>query len=193
MKVIGTLFGLCLISGCNITPMTAELEPDTSVPASDIGNGQTVYLSVVDERTEQHIGYQGIGGSHDAKISLDEDLAAIVQSALSEMLQTKGFDIAYDESNTQKPLLRVAIRGLLYSTSMTGFWTGGEVQVTATLKATVNGELENYDNFYRYENVDRLLVVPGVDRNNEMINAALNGVLHQLVSDGKLLEILARR
>jgi len=193
MKVIGILFGLCLISGCNITPMTAELEPDTSVPASDIGNGQTVYLSVVDERTEQQIGYIGIGRSHEAKISLDEDLAAVVQSALSEMLQTKGFDIAYDESNTQKPLLRVDIRGLVYSTSMTGFWTGGEVQVTAALKATVNGELENYDNFYRYENVDRLVVVPGVDRNNEMINAALNGVLHQLVSDRKLLEVLARR
>ena len=191
MKLIATLFGLCLISACAVTPMSVELEPNTSVLASDIGNGQTVYLSVVDERTQTQIGNRGGAAFKGAKITLNEDLSAVVQVALSEMLLTKGFDIAFDESNTQKPSLRVDIRGLEYSTS-TGFWTGG-VQVTAALKATANGELGNYDNFYRYDNEDRVVVVPGADSNNKRINAALNFVLHRLVSDRKLLEVLAQR
>ena len=197
MKFIIILLCSLALTSCAFTPMTVELELDTSVLASNIGNGQTVHLWVVDERTEQQIGNRGGASFKGAKITLDEDLAGAVQSTLSEMLQTKGFNIAYDESNSQKPSLRVDIHGLTYSMSsgfyMLGSWTG-EVQVTTALKATVNNELENYNNFYRYDNKVRVNnVVPGADSNNERINIALNDVLHQLVSDHKLLEALAQR
>lgn len=171
--------------------MEVHLAPDTVVPTSDVGSGQTVNLIVVDERTESTIGHRGSAFMKGAKIVLDEDLSAVVQSALTEMLQTKGFEIEYSESTSLRPLLRVDIRGLDYSTS-TGFWTGG-VEVAAAIKAVANGESETYENFYRYNNEDRVVVVPGADSNNARINAALNDVLHQLMSDRKLLEVLAQR
>lgn len=177
------------VTGCAYTPMTVELQPDTTVTASDIGAGQTLYMLVRDERTEKEIGRRGTGMMQGAKISLEEDLAAVVQGALTDMLTTKGFQISAAETDANKPFLRVDVRGLEYATS-TGFWTGG-VQVSAALKATANGRLASYDDFYRYESEDRVVVVPGADGNNERINEALNDVLQQLVNDQKLLEVLA--
>ncbi len=189
MRVIAILL-IGLLSACAYSPMTVNLEPDTIVSASDIGIGNTVYLTVIDERTESTIGHRGAAMMKGAKITLEEDLSAVVQLALTEMLQTKGFEIGYDDSNSLRPSLRVDIRGLEYSTS-TGFWTGG-VEVSAALKAIAIGEGETYENFYRYGNEDRVVVVPGADSNNERINTALNDVLRQLMSDRKLLEVLAQ-
>ena len=191
MRYVLTLIGLVVLSGCAFTPQTVKLEPATAIPASDIGAGQTIQLSVVDERTEQQVGNRGGGFGKGAKITLEDDLAAVVQNALTDMLQTKGFDVVPGGGTNQKPALRVDVRGLEYDTS-TGFWTGG-VQVTAALKATAEGVRESYDNFYRYDNEDRVVVVPGADSNSERINIALSSVLQQLVSDQKLLEVLAAR
>jgi len=188
--IAGSLSFLFLVTGCAYTPMTVNLAPDTIVSSSDIGNGQTIYLTVQDERAEDTVGNRGAAMMKGAKITLEQDLSAVVQSALTEMLSTKGFLVRYESSTGLHPLLRVDIRGLSYETS-TGFWTGG-VQVTAALKATVKGESETYENFYRYDNEDRVVVVPGADANNERINAALNDVLHQMMRDRKLLEVLAQ-
>ena len=181
---------LIVTSGCAYTPMTVNLTPDTMVTTSDIGNGKTVYLTVADERESDTVGNRGAAMMKGAKITLEQDLSAVVQSALIEMLQKKGFDVRHDGTYGMHPSLKVDIRGLEYSTS-TGFWTGG-VQVTAALKATVEAETERYENFYRFDNEDRVVVVPGADSNNERINAALNDVLHQLIRDRKLLEMLAQ-
>ena len=191
MRIMFTLFVVAFASGCAYTPMTVALDPATAVPASEIGAGQTVYLSVVDERTERQIGNRGSGMMKGAKITLEEDLEVVVHSALTDMLETKGFQISQDDTGARKPNLRVDIRGLEYDTS-TGFWTGG-VQVTAALKATANGETGNYDNFYRYDNEDRVVFVPGADSNSERINVALSSVLQQLVSDDDLLAVLAQK
>ncbi|MGB5257030.1 MAG: YajG family lipoprotein [Woeseiaceae bacterium] len=171
--------------------MTVTLEPDTVVPSSDIGAGQSVYLKVQDERSEDTVGNRGSAMMKGAQITLEQDLSAVVQSALTDMLRTKGFDVRYDGTDGQHPALRVEIRGLSYETS-TGFWTGG-VQVTAAIKAIARGETGSYENFYRYDNEDRVVVVPGADSNNARINAALNDVLHQLMRDNKLLEVLAEK
>lgn len=184
------LLVLALAGGCAYTPMSVTLTPDTMVSTSDIGNGMVVYLTVSDERESDTVGNRGAAMMKGAQITLEQDLSAVVQSALTEMLQSKGFLVRYDGTSGMHPTLRVDIRGLSYSTS-TGFWTGG-VQVTAALKATVQGETERYENFYRFDNEDRVVVVPGAESNNERINAALNDVLHQLVRDQKLLEVLAQ-
>jgi len=190
LRILVLLLTLIVASGCAYTPMTVTLAPDTMVTTSDIGNGKTVYLTVADERESDTVGNRGAAMMKGAKITLEQDLAAVVQSALIEMLQKKGFDVSHDGAYGMRPSLKVDIRGLEYSTS-TGFWTGG-VQVTAALKATVEAETERYENFYRFDNEDRVVVVPGAESNNERINAALNDVLHQLIRDNKLLELLAK-
>ena len=185
------LFSVLLITtGCANVPMTVNLTPDTVVSSSDIGNGKTIYLTIRDERVDSNIGHRGsVGTQHGARITLEQDLSVVVQSALTEMLTTKGFDIRYDSDDGLHSELRVDIRGLSYSTSQ-GSRDGG-VEVTAALKSTATGESETYENFYRTNSVYRVTFVPGEDSNNEWINAALNDVLHQLMRDRKLLEVLA--
>ena len=112
MRNLMLIAALAVCSGCAYTPMTVNLEPDTNVTASDIGGGQTIYLRVVDERTSQDIGNRGSAMIKGAKISLEEDLAAIVQTALSDMFARKGFVTALDGSSNSQPLLRVDVRGL---------------------------------------------------------------------------------
>lgn len=180
---------IALLGGCVYTPMTVTLSPNTFVSSSEVGYGKTIDLIVNDERTEDGIGNRGSVMMKGAKITLTQDLTAVVQSALTEMLTTKGFQVRHGDSDTGRPSLTVDIRGLHYSTS-TGFWTGG-VEITAALKALAEGETETYQNFYRYENEDRIVFVPGAKNNREGINLALNDVLHQLIGDNKLLEVLA--
>ncbi len=185
------LCAAAVMAGCAFTPMKVELAPDTGVPVSNIGEGRTVYLAVSDERPTESIGNRGSAYMTGAQITLGEDLTAVVQSAMAEMLGTKGFDVVFEEPEAPHSNLRVDIRGLQYDTS-TGFWTGG-VEVTAALKATAANEFETYENFYRYEDEDRVVFVPGAEGNSQRINAALNDVLHQAVADRKLLEVLAGR
>lgn len=181
---------LLFCTGCAYTPMTVNLEPDTQTSTSELGNGRTVLLHVVDERPTQHIGHRGAGISG-ATISLEQDLTAVVQSAVSDMLQQKGFDVTHTSESQHDSSLRVDIRGLTYSTSM-GFWTGG-VRVTAAIRAEAVSSVEKYDNFYRYDSEDRVVVVPTAASNNEKINAGLNDVLRQMFGDQKLLEVLTAK
>ncbi|MEX2260091.1 MAG: YajG family lipoprotein [Woeseia sp.] len=190
MKAL-SLIALIFLGGCAFTPMEVQLAPNTAVSASDIGHGHTVYLTVFDERASTSVGNRGSAYMKGAQITLADDLSAVVQSAVSEMLTVKGFQMAYQQPEIPHAALRLDIRGLSYETS-TGFWTGG-VEVTAALKATAQNAVENYENFYRYDNEDRVVVVPGAEANSERINAALDSVLQQLMADRKLVEVLAKR
>lgn len=185
---LGAVIGaLVILSGCAVTPMTAELRLDTGIASSDIGVGKSVSLQVFDQREVQRIGNRGGSGFSGATIRLDQDLVAVVQDAAAEMLSRKGFDVKL--SGNEEATLRIDIRGLQYSTS-TGFWTGG-IHMTAAIRAEGRNALTSFENFYRFESEDRVVIVPGAAANNERINAALNDVLHQLFRDQKMLEVLA--
>ena len=179
------LGSLLLGSGCAFAPQTATLDPEVFVSASKIGEGKTIALRVLDERASEEIGRRGI---QMAKISIEQDLALLIEEKLTSGLQQKGFTVVeYDAAADRK--LEVELRNLDYKTSM-GFWTGG-VHITGALKAEAVAGARQYSEFYRTENEKRVIVNPTKEGNEKMINQGLSDLLGELFKDRKLFEFLA--
>jgi uncharacterized lipoprotein len=177
------------LSGCAFTPQTAEIKPTVQVYASNIGQGKTVGVLVTDERDTQDLGNRGSALiSKAAKISSDQNLAEVFRQAVFDGLKSKSF-MPKDLNGAVDRQLKVEIRSLNYSTS-TGFWTGG-VDTKAAIKAIATASGKSYENIYRSNNEERVVVVPTAEHNSELLNKVVNDVLSKLFEDQALLSTLA--
>jgi uncharacterized lipoprotein YajG len=94
-------------------------------------------------------------------------------------------------SDARDPRLTVEIRLLEYSTS-TGFWSGG-IHVKSAVKANASRAGHSFEKMYRGEKNEQVIVVPGDDKNEDLINESLSDVLTQVVEDKTLIMFLAGR
>ena len=187
--LISCLFLMNLFSACAFTDQKAVLNPDLFVIENDIGHGKEIGVTVVDERPEDTLGYRGAAQlSKGAAITTDQNVGEVFEQKIREGLTKKGFK---PTSLTEGALrsLKVEIRSLEYYTT-TGFWTGG-VHTKTALKAIARNGGKEYEQFYRGENEDRVVVVPFAEENEKLINTAISEVLQKLLSDKILLQFLS--
>jgi uncharacterized lipoprotein YajG len=177
-----------LTSGCVFSGQTVQLMPTTSVASSTTGNGVAVSLKVTDERPDQAIGKRGVGGMG-ADLVPAQKVDVVVQSALTDALQKKGFTVVSSGDAAAK--LSVEVRFLQYSLS-TGFWSGG-VNVKVALKAVASANGKNYERLYRKDREERVQLAPTASTNEKWINDALSQALQELIDDTALIETLAHK
>ena len=192
MKIISrmSLIGLLAVvfSGCAFTPQQADITPDLQLVQTNEGNGTRVHLRVQDERPNQIIGRRGTGAMKGAEITSTQDLAVVFHDAIKEGLEKKGFAVVLDEHQAHD--LKIEIRSFEYDVSM-GFWTGG-VHTNAAIKAIAERGDDDYENIYRYEGEKRVMVVPGKDKNQQLINQMANGVLTEFFNEKALITFLGQ-
>jgi len=192
LRITALLFTAALASGCALTPQTVVLEPTLEVASSDLGKGHGVAVYVVDERTSTEIGRRGTGAMRGAAITATNDMASVFSESIVQNMGKLGFDVkavhSLAECKDEPMVLRVDIRALEYDTSM-GFWTGG-VHVRGVIKATATQEAETYEQLYRVDDEKRVMVVPGADKNAQMINTAMSALLQKLFDDVALMQFL---
>ena len=179
---------ILFINGCAFTDQKAFLNPTLTLESSNIGNGQHVGLKVVDERPNKNLGYRGGGyiGKGGA-ITSDQDIAKLLEEKISDGLKMKGFEpTSYSNNNTRS--IKVELRSLEYFTT-TGFWTGG-VHTKSALKVTAKNLSKEFEDFYRIEKEERVMVGPGAQSNEKMINSALSEILQKLFDDQNLFKFL---
>ncbi|MFK8028731.1 MAG: YajG family lipoprotein [Gammaproteobacteria bacterium] len=184
------LLGMAVMffSGCAFTPQQAEITPQLELVQSDEGRGTTVYLRVIDERSNQIIGRRGTGAMKGAEITTTEELDVVFHNAIADGLRQKGFEVVTDSGRSHT--LKVEIRSFEYDVSM-GFWTGG-VHTNAALKAIAKRGGQEYENVYRFDGEQRVMFVPGKDKNQQMINAMADGILAEMFRDNALIGFLAQ-
>ncbi len=182
---------LGITSGCAFTPQVVQIQPELDIAKSNIGGGAAVAVYVVDERDNKELGRRGTGAMKGAAITTEQDMATVFSDAIVAGLRDKGFE-ASATSSAAAPghgaLLRVDIRNIEYETSM-GFWTGG-VHVRGSMKGTASKSGESYDDFYQIDDEKRVVVVPGADSNEQMINATVSALIQELFNDVELFEFL---
>jgi len=191
MKVNGRFWGyvsVVLLSSCALVPQQANIAPKVNVATSSEGKNATISIKVVDERPTKSLGRRGSAYGPAAEITSANDISTVVMQQVSNGLRQKGFNVI-DHQEGKAAALTVEIRFLEYSTS-TGLVTGG-VNVDAALKAIAVRGTQSYEQMYRTESKNDVLVVPTAETNEEWINAALGDVLNQLLSDSALIKILA--
>lgn len=176
-----------LVSACAFSPQTADIAPTVNIVPSQVGDGVTVAVRVVDERPSKSLGRRGTAYGAAAEITAAQDLALVIQREVVKALEQKGF-VTTDYSDGSDTRLTVEIRLLEYSTSQ-GFWTGG-VHIQGTLKAVAAREGRYFDKIYRSSKEERVGVVPTAQTNEEWINSALGDVLQQMLDDDELIRFL---
>lgn len=176
------------LSGCAFNPQKVHLAPTVNVAETNIGNGATVSLRVLDERPTKSLGHRGTAYGAAAEITTDQDLAAVVHDEVQRGLTRKGFTVVPPASNADASLT-LELRALEYSTS-TGFWTGG-VNVNGAIKAIAQRPGDEYERMYRVDTDNRVVVVPTAGKNSEWINSTLSGLLGQIFEDVGLFRFLA--
>ncbi|PKM08505.1 MAG: hypothetical protein CVV14_03760 [Gammaproteobacteria bacterium HGW-Gammaproteobacteria-4] len=187
-RIIIFTVSLLLLSGCAFNSQTARLAPTVNVQNSNEGNGVSVAVRVVDERTSKSLGHRGTAYGAAAEITAEQDVAVVVHEQLVTGLQKKGFNVV-DYAADASPRLTVEVRGLEYSTSQ-GFWTGG-VKIESALKVQAVRGTESFDQMYRSNKEERVVVVPTAATNEQWINSSLSDVLNQLFGDIGLFRFLA--
>src|SRR5437867_241417 len=133
-----------LVGGCAWVPQKVTIAPQLQVPASNLGNGATVVVKVLDTRPSLRIGYRGMD-SKLAEITTDQNLAPIFQQKIIQGLTQQGFN-AVASSDQRTRVLKIEIRALQYTTDM-DFWKG-TVQTKAAIQAYWKNEDAIYDQLY---------------------------------------------
>lgn len=184
----GTTLGLLALAagGCAFTPQKITFAPNVLVAPSDRGAGVSVAVKVVDERASLAIGRRGTAYGDAAAITSDENLAAVIEAELIKGLRKKGFNVANQAASAT---LSAELRLLDYSTS-TGMWTGG-IHLRTTIKARAARGESVYEQTYRAEREERVMVVPTAEKNQEWINDSLADAIGKVLSDEALLKLLA--
>ncbi|MDX1517781.1 MAG: YajG family lipoprotein [Woeseiaceae bacterium] len=191
-RIFIAVVAAAVMSGCAFTPQTVVIEPVVEVSATDIGGGKAVSVYVVDERESQELGRRGSGALRGAAITTEQDIADVFSDAIVSNLRKMGYEagaVPAPQAATGASLLRVDIRSIEYETS-TGFWTGG-VHTRGAMKATATRDIRSYDKLYRVDEEARVVVVPGADSNEAMINASVSALLQEMFNDVELFRFLA--
>lgn len=179
---------LCLASGCAFNAQTVKLSPAMSLLPSDYGKGKEVVLSVVDERPKQAIGNRGGAYGAGAEITSIDDVNGVIREKVREGLSAKGFQVV-PGLTPARTSMKVEIRSIDYSTSV-GFFTGG-VHTRAAFKGICKNGRGEYENLYRQESEERVVMVPTAETNEQWINQTVGQALEKIFRDQQMLECLS--
>ena len=158
------------------------------VQASRIGADHAVNLNVVDERPRPTLGTRSVGGVG-ADLTIEGNLASIVQKALAEGLSKQSFK-PLSGANAESRELRVEIRNLDYTVIM-GFWEG-TLRVDVSLTAIcIRGAQRPYEQLHRGEVVQGVQVVQSDEANNMYVSQAVSAAVNSLLRDQALLKCLS--
>jgi len=157
------------------------------MPASNVGNGATVIVRVLDARPSSRIGFRGLD-SEGAQITTDQNLTQVFQQKIIEGLRQQGFKAAASSDEPGR-VLKVEIRAVQYTTDMD--FMKGIIRTKAALQVYVKTEASTYDRLYVGERQETAAEAPGAKTNSRLINGAVTDVLHNLLGDQKLAAMLA--
>lgn len=188
-KLVSLLSLSLLLTACALSPQQVTINPKLESSKSNIGEGRTLYLEVVDNRGKEAIGSRGGLYKETSLITPANDLADAILQASSRKLREMGFVVQGMPGASAD--IRILVDKLSYrdpEKSSVGF----EVELESLLRveATQNGD--QYSGRYQVKNTKTYATVPGRDRNEEMINETLSEVLQRLFNDPKLLAFTLR-
>ena len=117
------------------------------------------------------------------------NIVAAVEREIRRGLEAKGFTVVSPDDPTEREL-ELRLRAFKFFIE-TGFFTGGE-NTSVVINAEARNGRDDLDRTYRTNRENRALFVPTGGEIDEKLNASLENVLNQIMSDMKLMEFLAR-
>lgn len=171
------------LTGCvSSSPPVINLQPQINIPSSNIGNGKSVILQVIDGRPANSYS--------SAQIEPSQNVAQIFKTQLSQGLQNAGFTLT--SMQTGKPLNHITVKILSIDYRTMDGIASSNNEVFVSAKVTVLTASGLYTKIYNASNyndsyMDAMTVDP-----SDAVNNAVNQLLNTILSDQKMIGFLAK-
>lgn len=189
LKLLLVSLSALLLTACALSPQQVTIRPTLEKSNSNIGEGRTLFIEVVDSRESSAIGSRGGMYKSTSLITLANDLPTAIRDVASKQFREMGFVVQAAPGASAD--IRIFVDKLSYSdpeTSAVGF----DVSLESVLRVEARQNRDVYNGRYQVKTNRTYATVPGRDRNEEMINEVLSGSLQRLFNDPKLLAFTLR-
>ncbi len=178
--VIGFLLSLSLGS-CTYPPQVIRLHPTLPVPSAAANAAHEVVLVTRDARPSLEIGRRLSGSRDEAAITTDTDIAALLQTQMTEILQSKGYRVV---ASGPVPTLEVELKELSYR----AYDDAGQrkVKIQAVLETLIKNGPQTFRNTFQAQQEQKVFVEPAAKSNETWINETLADALKAVANDSRL-------
>jgi uncharacterized lipoprotein YajG len=178
---------LCfLLTSCTYQAQVIHLNPapskaDTIAAANDMGT--EIILTTHDARSSQEIGHRASGSNHETPITTDTDIAALLQSQMTDILKAKGVRVLSSGPSTD-PTLDVQLKELSYVT----FDASGQrkVKIQALLETIITSGPKTFRKTFKTQQERQIVFEPVAKSNEEWINETFSDALKEVANDSQL-------
>lgn len=175
------------VSCAQLSPQQIDFQP--SIPTEGLIRGEgSTSLMVVDQRTNQIIGYRGGAYAETSSIVAKQPLVEVVESLAKQVIAETGLELstAFPDYN-----MTIKIDELSYVTEDV---KASIKRSTAVAKVSVDVQKENltFANSYKTSQYIETLGYPKEEKNEELLNNVFDAVLERMFSDQELAAFLAK-
>ena len=183
------IVSIMLMVGCASLPQRLTIQPSMQRFAGDIAvDHQEVSLQVIDLRPENNLGYlEENNGNRQPFLSIRE-LDLVINQAVAAGLRRKGF---IPLAGVQDSMIFLTVEIQEFSHHVLPGIVKVPVQTKISLKTTAVNGPQKLTGYYYIDKQEILVFRPSMQKNQQLVNEALNVVLENIFQDQKLLHMLS--
>jgi uncharacterized lipoprotein YajG len=178
-----------LAQGCSLKQQNLHIDPEIKVKAERIGEGKTIGLRVMDERTDKKLGEVGDPDRKLVDVRVDEDPSPAIYERVKQALTKLGFEVQ-PYSDGMDRTLEVSVRKLELQSLKKPLTFETELRAEVAAHA-VNGSAY-YDRQFNVRTRKDGAAPPYQKDSTLLVNTALSQALEDLLSDEDLVGLLAK-
>ncbi len=187
--IAGLLISVTL-SSCAYPPQVIRLNPAPpkgDAAAATIAANHEVVLVTRDARSSQEIGRRSSGTRDEAAITTDTDIAALLQTQMTEILKAKGFRVL-PAGPSNVPTLEVQLKELSYS----AFNVSGErkVKIQVVLETFIKNGPQTFRKTFQAQQERKVVLEPVAKSNEEWINETFADAINEVANDSRIYSYL---
>ncbi len=188
-RILVAAAAIVLVSGCSLKTQNLSLDPKIDVAPAQVAAATLIGLSVTNPRQTQKLGEVGDPNNKMVDVLLTEDFSPKLYAKLKAALIEKGFEVV-PSSEAMTRALRISVVRLELSSVKTAF--NFETELRAEVSASARNDRETYDRLFYVRSYKETALPPFRKDSNALVNTAVSQALEDILSDQKMLQMLAR-
>ncbi|MEO8004397.1 MAG: YajG family lipoprotein [Betaproteobacteria bacterium] len=177
------------LQGCSLKQQTVRIDPEVKVQDSQVGNNVVIGLRVSDGRTDKKLGEVGDPNIKMVDVRTEEDPSPAIYGRVKQALTRLGYTVQpFDESMGRT--LDITVNKLELQSVKKPLTFDTELRAEVTAHA-VNAKTY-YDRQFNVRTRKDGAAPPYEKDSTALVNTALSQALEDLLSDDKLLALLAK-
>ncbi|HVY06332.1 MAG TPA: YajG family lipoprotein [Burkholderiales bacterium] len=189
LLAIGVAGLMLAVQGCSLKPQYLRLDPEVKVMNEQVGDNKVVGLRVSDARADKKLGEVGDPDRKMVEVRVDEDPSPAIYGRVKQALTKLGYSVEPFGESMERTLDIKIIKLELQSVKE-------PLTFNTDLRAEVVGHAINasssYDRQFNVRTRREGAAPPYEKDSTALVNTALSQALEDLLSDEKLLALLAK-